>query len=226
VVSTGVRLLDWAVAVLVLTTACGGPSDTAQRGSSTATSSPAQSINPSNIKRVRGALPPGYEVADFSGPPSPAGLWGFRPGWAADPPQCAALAQPAGDTARAQGLSGSGAGGIVYAVVTAAPATLDPALLGECGRWSMTYGHTTAAVRLTDPPHIDGVDTLGMTSTIRTVVESGTETDSQAQTFTAYLGDYVAFVTLVTDPGSPHPPLEPGFAADLLVRTVSALRVG
>jgi hypothetical protein len=32
------------------------------------------------------------------------------------------------------------------------------------------------------------------------------------------------FVTVVTDPGSPHPPLGPDFVAELLATTVTALR--
>jgi hypothetical protein len=63
-----------------------------------------------------------------------------------------------------------------------------------------------------------------MATEIKTVVESGNATDSQAQTFSAYVGDHFVFVTLVTDPGSPSPPLPPEFAADLLVKTVAALR--
>ena len=35
---------------------------------------------------------------------------------------------------------------------------------------------------------------------------------------------YVAYVVVVTDPGASDPPLEQGFAANLLVDTVSALR--
>jgi hypothetical protein len=73
-------------------------------------------------------------------------------------------------------------------------------------------------------PAIDGAATVGLTTSTRTVVEGGTETHSHADTFTAYLGDYVAFITVVSDPGSPNPPLGQDFAADLLVKTVSALR--
>jgi hypothetical protein len=102
--------------------------------------------------------------------------------------------------------------------------TLDPALIGECGDWTMTVGRSSAAVTFVAAPHLDGSDTVGMSTAIRTVVESGTETDSQAQTFSAYLGEHFVFVTLVTDPGSPDPPLPPEFAADLLVKTVAALR--
>jgi len=40
----------------------------------------------------------------------------------------------------------------------------------------------------------------------------------------AYLGDNVAFVVAVTDPGAPHPQLDAGFAASLLRKTVAALR--
>ena len=41
-----------------------------------------------------------------------------------------------------------------------------------------------------------------MVTAIRTIVEGGTETDLHATTTTAYLGEYVAFVTVVTDPGT------------------------
>jgi hypothetical protein len=57
-----------------------------------------------------------------------------------------------------------------------------------------------------------------------TVVEGGTETQSHARTFIADLDDHRCTVTVITDPGSPNPTLDAGFAADLLVKTVSALR--
>jgi len=41
---------------------------------------------------------------------------------------------------------------------------------------------------------------------------------------TMTLGEYVAFITVVTEPGSPNPALGQDFAAELLVKTVSALR--
>ena len=81
-----------------------------------------------------------------------------------------------------------------------------------------------ARVRLIDAPRIDGAETLGMATEITTSVEGGNEIDSRASTFTAYLGDYYAFTTLISDPGSPDPALTPQFAADLLVKSVSALR--
>lgn len=96
--------------------------------------------------------------------------------------------------------------------------------MADCGRWSVTSGNTTGTVDLVDAPAIDGADTVGMATVARTVVEGGTETTSTASTFSAYLGDYLAFVTVVTDPGSPGPALDRDFAAALLVKTVSALR--
>ena len=75
-----------------------------------------------------------------------------------------------------------------------------------------------------DAPHIEGSDTVAVAAAISTVVESGTQTDARAYTFSAYLDTHFVCVTLVTDPGSPEPPLPPEFAADLLVKTVSALR--
>lgn len=226
VVSTGMLRPGFTVAVLALTTACAQPPDATPTPMEPSASGPVQ-VNPSNIKRVRGELPADYEIADVTGQGSPAGFWGLGVGWTADPPQCAALVNPAGvDAGTAQGVSGSGDGGIVYAVVAAAPAPvlLDPALIADCGQWTMTLGRSTAGVNLIDAPRIEGVDTVGMASDTRTFVEAGTETASRALTFTAYLGDYFAFVTQITDPGSPHPPLQPQFAADLLVKTVSALR--
>jgi hypothetical protein len=73
-------------------------------------------------------------------------------------------------------------------------------------------------------PVIDGATTVGLATTTTTTVEGGTETHSRADTFTAYLTGYVAFVTVVTDPGSPNPSLGQDFAAELLVKTASALR--
>ncbi|WP_156686539.1 DUF5642 family protein [Mycobacterium sp. Marseille-P9652] len=184
-------------------------------------------VNPARIKRVVGDMPPGYEVT--TGVPdaaSPTVIWSL-PGAAATPPQCAALADPGdGRGHSAQGVSASGAGGIVHAVVVAvpAPAQLDRDLLPACGQWSMAAGRTTADVRLVDAPHVDDADTVGMVAEIRSSVESGTEIGSRTWTFVAYLGDYYAFTTLTTDPGSALPALPASYAADLLVKTVSTLR--
>jgi hypothetical protein len=57
--------------------------------------SAAPKINPADIEAVRSALPADYEIGDLDGPVSAASLWGFGTGWTADPPQCAALADPA-----------------------------------------------------------------------------------------------------------------------------------
>jgi hypothetical protein len=102
--------------------------------------------------------------------------------------------------------------------------SLDHDVVSGCAEWTMAAGRATANVRLVDAPRIDGVATLGMVADIRTTVESGSEIDSRAYVFTAYLGDYYAFTTLTTDPGSALPALPPQFVADLLVKTVSTLR--
>jgi hypothetical protein len=154
-------------------------------------------------------------------------IWSLEPDAGAKPPQCATLADPGnGRDQSAQGFSGSGTGGIVDAVVVTlpGPVDLDQGVVAACGRWTMSDGHTTASVRLIDAPHIDGVATLGMVADAKSSVESGTEIDSRTYTFTAYLGNYYAFTTLTTDPGSALPALPPQFVADLLVKTVSTLR--
>lgn len=185
-------------------------------------------VNPAHIKRLVRDLPSGYEVTtDIPGSASPRVIWGLAAGVTATPPQCAALADPGhGRGESAQGMSASGTGGIVDAVVVALPgaAQLDDDVVAACARWSMTSGHATANVRLTGAPHVDDAETVGMVADITSSVESGSQTDSRAYTFTAYLGDYYAFTTLTTDPGSALPSLSPRFAADLLVKTVSALR--
>jgi hypothetical protein len=189
---------------------------------------PNATVHPANIKRVVGELPPHYEVT--SGIPSgaaPRVIWSLEPDAGAKPPQCATLADPGnGRDQSAQGFSGSGTGGIVDAVVVTlpGPVDLDQGVVAACGRWTMSDGHTTASVRLIDAPHIDGVATLGMVADAKSSVESGTEIDSRTYTFTAYLGNYYAFTTLTTDPGSALPALPPQFVADLLVKTVSTLR--
>lgn len=198
--------------------------------SATPTKPPAQStaVYPANIKRVVRELPPHYEVTTgLPGAAAPRVIWSLEADARAKPPQCAALADPgAGRDQSAQGFSGSGTGGIVDAVVVTlpGPVDLDPGMVAACGRWTMSDGHSTADVHLVDAPHIDGVDTVGMVADTKSSVESGTEIDSRTYTFTAYLGNYYAFTTLTTDPGSALPALPPQFAADLLVKTVSALR--
>jgi membrane-associated protease RseP (regulator of RpoE activity) len=220
-----VHRFGFILVVLCVVTACGQP------GTSPATSTPepsgAESVNPANIGRARGDLPAGYEVADVAGPASPVAFWGFGPGWVTEPEGCGVLAGPATDGAATRGWSGSGPGGIVHAVVIGsptAPVTFDPAVLAECAQWTVMSGNTTGTVNLIEAPPIDGATTVGMATIAKTVVEGGTETTSSASTFSAYLGDHLAFVTVVTDPGSPNPPLGQEFAADLLVKTVSALR--
>jgi hypothetical protein len=209
--------------------ACAAQPDPATSSSSSPRSAAAAGpVNPANIKRIRPSLPAGYEVADVSGPMSAAALWGFGSGWTAAPEQCAALADPAPADPGARGYSASGAGGIVY-VVVAIPGqgVPDARLIGDCGHWTMTFAHTTGEVAVSptsEAPHIEGADTVAMTVTTRTIVESGTETDGRAVTAQAYVDGHVVFVTLVTDPGSPHPPLDSRVVGDLLVATVSALR--
>jgi hypothetical protein len=198
--------------------------------SSSSSKSPAPrdaAVNPANIKRVARDLPAGYEVTTaIPDAASPRVIWRLESGGTANPPQCAILADPSsGRDQSAQGVSGSGAGGIIDAVVVSVPdSASDHDVVADCGQWTLKAGHTSVSVRLTDAPHIDGAETVGMVADIRTSVESGTEIDSRAYTFTAYLGDYYAFTTLTTDPGSALPALPPQFAADLLVKTVSTLR--
>jgi len=215
-----VRLFALLAALSLVVAACAQSPSSAP--STTATVSSA-SVNPARIERVRTALPSGYEVAALSGRPAPVAFWGLGPGWTADPPQCGALADPVG-AATTRGWSASGAGGIVYAVVADSAATPEPSLIDECGQWTVTAGHTGGTVAVVSAPAIDGAVTVGLSASTTTTVEGGTETHSRADTFTAYLGSYVAFVTVVGDPGSPNPQLGLQFASDLLVKTVSALR--
>lgn len=217
-----VRLLALGIVVVALACGCSPTANTpAPPPASSAVAPGLSRVDPARINRIRGDLPPGYEAGAADGVASPAGFWGFRGSWTADPTRCAALIAT-GEPAAARGLSGSGPGGTLYiAVVGGQPDLSVPA---DCDQWTMTNEHSSAAVSLTTGPHIDGAQTVGMTAEIGTVVESGAETDTMTHTYTAYLGDQVVFVTLVTDPGATAPPLAPQFAADLLVASVAALR--
>ena len=181
-------------------------------------------IDPADVGRSRGDLPPGYEVADAGGRLAPVALWGLGEQWVAEPAQCAALADPPVDSATVRGWSASGPGGIVFAVAAAAPAGLDESLREQCATFSVLAGHTTGSVKVVDGPVIDGVVAVGLHTDATTVVEGGTETHSRSDTFTAYLGEALTYVTVVTDPGSSVAPLGADFAAELLASTVSALR--
>ncbi|MGV0744899.1 DUF5642 family protein [Mycolicibacterium sp. XJ870] len=217
------RLFAVAVCVALCVSAC-GQSPAPRTSSSPSATSKAVEVNPARIDRVRDDLPAGYEVARIDGQATPIALWGFGPDWVAEPAQCAALAAAAVDPASARGWSGSGPGGIVYAVVARSTAAADAALAGQCRHWTLSGGHSTGTVTGLDAPAIDGALTTGMATAVSTVVEGGTETRSHADTFTAELGEYHCFVTVVTDPGSANTALGADFAADLLVKTVSALR--
>ncbi|MHC9296669.1 DUF5642 family protein [Mycobacterium sp. LTG2003] len=218
------RLIAAAVAVALVTAACEQPAPDPPSTPVTTTTSVGGNVNPARIERVRQELPAGYEVAGIDTRTNPIALWGFGPDWQAEPAHCAALAAAAADPASARGWSASGSGGIVYAVVAHTTAPADPALAGQCGQWTVSGGHATATVTGLAAPPIDGAQTAGMAATITTVVEGGTETRAHSDTFTADLGAYHCFVTVVTDPGSPNAALDADFAADLLVKTVSALR--
>jgi hypothetical protein len=216
----------WAAAmVFPLLAACAHPS---QHVPAPLAGGAARHVDPANIRLVRRDIPPGYEVSTVSGMTAPPGIWGLGAAGVATPPRCAALADPVGGHGQSpQGISGSGAGGTVYAVVVAAPTrplALDQSLVAQCRQWSMTGRRANARVHLVDAPRIDGAETLGMAAEIVTSVEGGNEIDSRASTFTAYLGDYYAFTTLISDPGSPDAALTPQFVADLLMKTVSAVR--
>ncbi|BBZ08841.1 hypothetical protein MDOR_30100 [Mycolicibacterium doricum] len=176
------------------------------------------------MDRVRYELPPGYEVAELQGRVTPLAQWGYGPNWTADPPQCGVLAAPAVEPSTVRGLSASGEGGIVYAVAADGAVPADRALLDECGAWTITSGPTTGTVRLAEPPPVAGAAGLGMVADTVTVVEGGAETRSHARTLVAYEDIRLVYVTVVTDPGSPHPALGDDFATDLLTRTVAALR--
>jgi hypothetical protein len=210
-------------AAALLASACGASEDLPPDVTGSPGASPAV-VNPVRIEGVRRDLPSGYEVADLTGPVGPTALWGFGERWSAEPPQCGPLANPVVDPASTKGWSGSGAGGIVYAVVAESTVRLDPAVAAECGHWTLSGGQASASVTRTAAPAIEDAETIAMATTTTTVVEGGTETRSHADTVTAYLGDHVAFVTVVTDPGSPHPQLDSDFANELMVKTVAALR--
>ena len=183
-------------------------------------------VKPARIDRARDDLPAGYEVTGYTGAPAPFAAWGFRDSAVTDPVQCATLGAPAVDAATTRGWTASGPGGIVYTVVAnASPgAALNPAVVAACERWTVASGPSTGTVTGLPGPDIAAADTIGMSTAATTVVEGGTETRSHAETFVAYLGEHVCFVTVVTDPGSPQPALGPGYASDLLVKTGSTLR--
>lgn len=216
-------------AVLLCLAGCGAApdEDSAPPAMTMSSSVEGHFVTPSNIRRVRADMPAGYEVTDLATPAAPATLWGFGLEWATDPSDCAALADPVG-AAPAQGLSASGPGGIIYTAVAGsvgAALELDPAVIATCPRWSMTSPRTTGTVSFVEAPEIPNAQSVGMTSSVETVVEGGTSTSSTAFTYVAYLRDgYIAYVVLVVDPGLAEFALDPKFAETLLVKTVSALR--
>nr|WP_244890151.1 DUF5642 family protein [Mycobacterium lentiflavum] len=217
----------WFGAVLTVLVAACSHAPTHRPSATPTPSAHSTTVNPANIKRVIRDLPPNYEATPgIPSASSPQLVWGLDPNATSRPASCAVLADPGkGHDRSAQGLSASGPGGVINVAVVALPdVDLDRSVVDTCGQWAMTAERPTAGVRLTDPPRIDDAQTLGMIADVKSAVESGTEIDSRAYTFIAYLGGYYAFTTVTTDPGSALPALPPQFAADLLVKTVSTLR--
>lgn len=220
-------VLGVAVAAGLLT-GCGGPApatDTAPVESGTAVTDravPATGrLDPTRIKRLRAALPAGYEIADVPGDTGPAAFAGFGPGWTADPPVCATLLGPAAPVGT-RGLSASGADGTVYLTVTLGDVAPPP--VGDCGSWTMTYRHTTALAHPVPAPPIEGARTAGLAAESVTAVESGTRTLSRLRILTAALDGQLVAVTTITDPQQPPGPLTDEYTARLLVDAVTELR--
>ena len=232
-------------ALVALGTVCAGCAGAPESAPPAGTTAPDLTVEPARIDRARHALPPGYEVAPYTGAPTPLAVWGLAGPVEAEPVQCVELAAPPVRPDSAQGWSASGPGGIIYAVVAAAAPTAPvadapaapaapvtdtptapavPVEAAACQSWTATAGHTSATVRELPAPALEAAHTVGMATAATTVVEGGTETRADADTFVAHLGQFVCFVALVTDPGSAYPRLDAAFAADLLVETVSALR--
>ena len=232
-------------ALVALGTVCAGCAGAPESAPPAGTTAPDLTVEPARIDRARHALPPGYEVAPYTGAPTPLAVWGLAGPVEAQPAQCVELAAPPVRPDSAQGWSASGPGGIIYAVVAAAAPTAPvadapaapaapvtdtptapavPVEAAACQSWAATAGHTSATVRELPAPALEAAHTVGMATAATTVVEGGTETRADADTFVARLGQFVCFVALVTDPGSAYPRLDAAFAADLVVETVSALR--
>jgi hypothetical protein len=219
---SGVRTMAVCLVAAVGVTACGSPPDVASSSSTpVASSGPSGTVQPAAVARARADLPAGYEVTDIAEPVAPASFWGFKPGWTAAPEHCGELADPGAGTP-VRGWSASGPGGIVYAVV-AGPGARTAAPEG-CAAWSLTGGHTSAAVTLGPAPAIADTPTVALGAVATTTVEGGTVTRMHADTVSAYLpGTYVASVTVVTDPGSAQQTLPAGTAPHLLAQVVSAV---
>ncbi|EHI14438.1 DUF5642 family protein [Mycolicibacterium thermoresistibile] len=218
------RLLVAGAVTVLAVAACGAATEPPDAPPAGEPSRPVV-IDPPRINRARGHLPPDYEGAPLPQPAAPATFWSLGPGWSAEPPQCAALADPAGADATAHGWSASGAGGIVYAMVASAPGPPDPDVLAHCGQWTVTAENTDGTVTSTPAPPVADAVTVAMATTVRTVVEGGTTTITRADTVSAYLDGHVVVVAIVSDPGLPEPPLGDDYAATLLTETVSELRV-
>src|SRR6516165_885798 len=113
--------------LVLLAAACARSPGPAPPGSLTKSpSAHGAAVNPANIKRIGHELPPGYEMTTgIPSTASPRVVWRLEAGAGpiqAKPPECAKLADPGdGHDQSAQGISGSGSGGIVDAVVVSLP---------------------------------------------------------------------------------------------------------
>lgn len=218
---SGVRTTVVCLVAALSVAGCGAAGNTTAPPSPATSTAASGSVDPAAIGRARGAVPAGYEVSDIAETAAPVTFWGFAPGWTATPEQCGALADPGAGT-RVRGWSASGSGGIIYAVVAGPGA--HTGIPEGCAAWSVTGGHTAAAVTLAPAPAVAATSTVAMSAVVTTTVEGGTQTRLHGDTVTAYLpGGYIASVTAVTDPGSALQPLPSDIAPRLLAQVVSVV---
>ena len=150
--------------VILLSAACArspAPASGPAHPSSPKRAAGGTAVNPANIKRVGRELPTGYEVTTaIPSAASPRVIWRLEPGGAAKPPQCAILADPGdGRDESAQGVSGSGSGGIVDAVVVSVPGLPGPlapeAVMAQPMVEATDRGRAVGAKRETDQRQLD-----------------------------------------------------------------------
>lgn len=153
------------------------------------------------------------------------------PGVTVDPPDCAKFGSgstiPSGLKGNMAALTATGAGNqfVAIALETSQDVPLDPSIASKCAKVTVRGNGFVGATEVVDAPSIDGAKTLGMKRDVLNGT-SGRAVGQESFSYTAYLGRYVAVVTVTPAAVGTVVPAPPDGkrAADLLVSAVAAIR--
>lgn len=191
-------------------------------------------IDTSKLFTVQKTFGSGYKTKT-KGPkdidPKMLGPEKLPPGVSFDPEDCRDYVTsgrlPTGTRGRMSLLAADGEGNrfTTIAVQAEKDVPFDAESAQKCEHVTFEAGKLTGYVDEVDAPQIDGATTVGSHRQIEIALPDG-QRSTEVYSFTAYLGDWMVFVTAapLTEKGQAPPPVDTDRARQLLTDSVAALR--